>query len=114
MRRVGPARALGSVLEDAGAGTARLDRGGLTGVGRLTRRRNRLACGRVLVVGDAAGYEQPQLEAYCDCAAEEVSGEFSESEMQALTSQSPADTALQERMTQVTSTCSSRIKPNPD
>ena len=64
--------------------------------------------------GAPAGYEQPQLEAYCDCAAEEVSGEFSESEMQALTSQSPADTAFQERMTQVTSTCSSRIKPNPD
>lgn len=64
--------------------------------------------------GAPAGYEQPQLEAYCDCAAEQVSGEFSESEIQSLSHQSPADAALQERMTKVTGTCSSRIKPNPD
>lgn len=62
--------------------------------------------------GAPAGYEQPQLQAYCDCAAEEVSGEFNDDEMQAL-SGTTADKALQQRMTKITSVCSSRVKPNP-
>lgn len=58
VRGVGPVDGLGAVLAESGLEAPAVGRGGLRGVGNLTRRR-RAAAGRVLVVGDAGGYEQP-------------------------------------------------------
>jgi menaquinone-9 beta-reductase len=55
----GPAGAIERILGESGLGSARLGRGCLRGTDHLTRRRERLARGRVLVVGDAAGYVEP-------------------------------------------------------
>lgn len=63
------------------------------------------------IAGAPAGYEEPQLRAYCDCAATRVSEEFSEQELQAMSRQSPPDTALQQRLVKASSTCSGELKP---
>ncbi len=59
VRESGPSDALAGVLAEAGARPLDIPRGRLAGVGQLTRRRTRIAAGRVLVLGDAAGYVQP-------------------------------------------------------
>jgi hypothetical protein len=63
------------------------------------------------IAGAPAGYEEPQLRAYCDCAATRVSEEFSEQELQAMSRQSPPDAALQQRLVKASSTCSGELKP---
>jgi len=55
----GAAGAIAAVLAECGFGAPAFGRGGLRGVGQLTRRRASCGRGRVLVVGDAAGYVQP-------------------------------------------------------
>lgn len=59
VRERGPLGAIARVLGESGIEAPALERGALHGVGNLTRHRERVACGRVLVVGDAAGYVQP-------------------------------------------------------
>jgi 2-polyprenyl-6-methoxyphenol hydroxylase-like FAD-dependent oxidoreductase len=59
VRDAGPAGAIAAVLEECGLHEPVLDRQGIKGVGHLTRRRRRLAQGRVVVVGDAVGYVEP-------------------------------------------------------
>ncbi len=61
--------------------------------------------------GAPAGYEQPQLQAYCDCAADKVSREFSEAEVQAISRQSPPDAALQQRLVDASGNCAGKLKP---
>ena len=63
------------------------------------------------IAGAPAGYEEPQLRAYCDCAATKVSEEFSEAELHEMTRQSPPDTAMQQRLVNASSSCSSKLKP---
>ncbi|WAJ37076.1 hypothetical protein OU800_21105 [Pseudomonas sp. GOM7] len=61
--------------------------------------------------GAPAGYEEPQLRAYCDCAATKVSEEFSEEELEAMSRQSPPDQAMQQRLVKASSSCSGELKP---
>lgn len=63
------------------------------------------------IAGAPAGYEEPQLRAYCDCAATRVSQEFGEEELQALSPQSPPDKAMQQRLVKASSSCSGELKP---
>lgn len=58
VREAGPAGAIDAVLGESGLGPVTLGGARLRGVGNLTRRRA-ASSGRVLVVGDAAGYVQP-------------------------------------------------------
>lgn len=58
VREAGPSGAIAAVLAESGFEMPPIERGGLRGVGNLTRRR-RAGAGRVLAVGDAAGYVQP-------------------------------------------------------
>lgn len=62
------------------------------------------------VAGAPQGYGEAQLKAYCDCAADKVSAEFSEAELQALTQQSPPDPAMQQRLVTASSSCSDELK----
>jgi flavin-dependent dehydrogenase len=59
VRAAGPLGAIERALAESGIAAPALPRGSLCGAGPLTRRRARIASGRVLVVGDAAGYVQP-------------------------------------------------------
>lgn len=63
------------------------------------------------ITGAPAGYEEPQLRAYCDCAATKVSQAFSEEELQAMGRQSPPDPAMQQRLVTATGSCSGELKP---
>lgn len=63
------------------------------------------------IAGAPAGYEEPQLRAYCDCAATRVSQEFTEQELQAMSSQSSPDKAMQQRLVKASSSCSGELKP---
>lgn len=63
------------------------------------------------IAGAPAGYEEPQLRAYCDCAATKVSQEFSEAELQEISRQSPPDPAMHQRLVNASGSCSSKLKP---
>ena len=63
------------------------------------------------IAGAPAGYEEPQLRAYCDCAATKVSQEFSEAELQEISRQSPPDPAMQQRLVNASSSCAEKLKP---
>ena len=63
------------------------------------------------VAGAPAGYEDAQLKAYCDCAADKVSAEFSEAELQEMSRQSPPDPAMQQRLVKASSSCGEKLKP---
>lgn len=63
------------------------------------------------IAGAPAGYEEPQLRAYCDCAATKVSQEFSEAELQKISRQSPPDPAMQQRLVNASSSCAGKLKP---
>lgn len=63
------------------------------------------------VAGAPAGYEEAQLKAYCDCAADKVSGEFSEAELQEMSRQSPPDAVMQQRLIAATSSCGDKLQP---
>ena len=63
------------------------------------------------IAGAPAGYEEPQLRAYCDCAATKVSQAFSEQELQAMGRQSPPDPTMQQRLVTATGSCSGELKP---
>lgn len=63
------------------------------------------------VAGAPAGYEDAQLKAYCDCAADKVSAEFSEAELQEMSRQSPPDPAMQQRLVNASSSCGEKLKP---
>lgn len=63
------------------------------------------------IAGAPAGYEEPQLRAYCECAANKVSQAFSEEEMQAMSRQTPPDQAMQQRLVKASSSCSGELKP---
>jgi hypothetical protein len=63
------------------------------------------------IAGAPAGYEEPQLRAYCDCAATSVSKEFSEAELQEMSRQSPPDPTMQQRLVNASSSCGEKLKP---
>lgn len=63
------------------------------------------------IAGAPAGYEEPQLRAYCDCAATKVSQEFSEAELQEISRQSPPDPTMQQRLVNASSSCGEKLKP---
>lgn len=62
-------------------------------------------------VNGAQGEHTPaQLQAFCGCAADKVSSEFSEAEMQAMSRQSPPDPALQQRLVSASSSCGTHLQ----
>ncbi|GIZ12613.1 hypothetical protein [Pseudomonas sp. NCCP-436] len=61
------------------------------------------------VAGAPTGYQEAKLKAYCDCAADKVSAEFSESELQAMTRQSPMDPAMQQRLQKASGSCATKL-----
>lgn len=63
------------------------------------------------ISGAPAGHEEPQLRAYCECAATKISQEFSEQELQAMSRQSSPDQAMQQRLVKASSSCSGELKP---
>ncbi|UFQ97436.1 hypothetical protein [Pseudomonas wenzhouensis] len=63
------------------------------------------------IAGAPAGYEEAQLRAYCECAANKVSQAFSEEELQAMSRQTPPDPAMQQRLVNASSSCSGNLKP---
>ncbi|HBX55962.1 hypothetical protein [Pseudomonas sp. UBA2684] len=63
------------------------------------------------VAGAPQGHAASNLQAYCECAAEQVSSEFSQAEMQAMGGQAPADPTLQQRLAAASSSCSSTLQP---
>jgi len=63
------------------------------------------------VAGAPDGHATSNLQAYCECAADKVSSEFSEAEMQAMARQSPPDPAMQQRLVEASSSCDSKLKP---
>lgn len=62
------------------------------------------------VAGAPKGHDTSNLKAYCECAAEKVSGEFSEAEMQAMAAQSTPDAAMQQRLIAASAGCESNLQ----
>jgi len=62
------------------------------------------------VAGAPEGHDTSNLKAYCECAAEKVSAEFSEAEMQAMASQSTPDPAMQQRLIKASGSCESNLQ----
>lgn len=62
------------------------------------------------VAGAPDGHDTSNLKAYCECAAEKVSSEFSEAEMQAMARQSPPDPAMQQRLIKASSSCDNNLQ----
>jgi hypothetical protein len=55
-------------------------------------------------------HSQAQLRAYCECAATEVSSEFSEAELRELGRQSSPDPALRQRLIDASSSCEAQLQ----
>ncbi|SDI72893.1 hypothetical protein SAMN05216588_12327 [Pseudomonas flavescens] len=62
------------------------------------------------VKGAQSGHSKAQLTAFCDCAADKVSQEFSEAEMAEMGKQVPPDPALQKRLVTASSSCNAKLK----
>ncbi|WP_339525480.1 hypothetical protein [Pseudomonas sp. EA_35y_Pfl2_R111] len=61
------------------------------------------------VAGAPDGHATNNLTAYCECAAEKVSNEFSEADMQAMARQSPPDSAMQQRLIKASASCENHL-----
>lgn len=62
------------------------------------------------VAGAPSGYDQGQLKAYCECAAEKVSREFSPAELKEMSRQTPPDSALRQRLITASSSCNDKLQ----
>lgn len=62
------------------------------------------------VANAQSNHSAAQLQAYCECAADKVSKEFSEAEMQEINRQSPPDPALQQRLMEASSVCTATLQ----
>lgn len=62
------------------------------------------------IAGAPTGYDQSQLNGYCECAADKVSREFSAAELEEMSRQSPPDAALQQRLITASSSCSDKLQ----
>lgn len=62
------------------------------------------------VASAQSGHDKAQLQAYCECAADKISGEFSEAELQEMGRQTPPDPAMQQRLISASSSCSSKLQ----
>lgn len=62
------------------------------------------------VASAQSNHSKAQLQAYCECAADKVSGEFSEAELQEMGRQSPPDPALQQRLIDASSSCNAKLE----
>nr|WP_298145624.1 hypothetical protein [uncultured Pseudomonas sp.] len=55
-------------------------------------------------------HSQAQLRAYCECAATQVSSEFSEAELRELGQQASPDPALRQRLVDASSSCETHLQ----
>lgn len=62
------------------------------------------------MAGAPEGHDTNNLKAYCECAAEKVSGEFSEAEMQAMAGQATPDAAMQQRLIKASASCENKLQ----
>lgn len=62
------------------------------------------------VASAQSNHSKAQLQAYCECAADKVSGEFSEAELQEMGRQSPPDPVLQQRLIDASSKCNAKLQ----
>lgn len=62
------------------------------------------------VANAQSNHSAAQVQAYCECAADKVSKEFSEAEMQEMNRQSPPDPALQQRLVKASSSCNATLQ----
>ncbi|MHA6495023.1 hypothetical protein ACX0MV_17515 [Pseudomonas borbori] len=65
---------------------------------------------RECVASAQSDHSEAQLTAYCECAADKISSEFTEAELQAMGRQSPPDSALQQRLVNASSSCDSKLQ----
>ncbi|GGJ82965.1 hypothetical protein [Pseudomonas matsuisoli] len=62
------------------------------------------------VAGAQGSHGQGQLQAYCECAAEKVSAEFTEEEIKNMGSQGASDPAVRQRLMNASSSCNANLK----
>ena len=65
---------------------------------------------RECVASAQTDHSKAQLQAYCECAADKVSSQFSEAELQAMGRQSSPDPAIQQRLLQASSSCTGKLQ----
>ncbi|HZX18699.1 MAG TPA: hypothetical protein VFF22_17750 [Pseudomonas sp.] len=65
---------------------------------------------RECVASAPSDHSEAQLKAYCECAADKISSEFTEDELQAMGRQSPPDPELQRRLLNASSSCDSKLQ----
>ncbi len=65
---------------------------------------------RECVASAQSDHSKAQLQAYCECAADKVSTQFSETELQAMGRQSSPDPAMQQRLLQASSSCTAKLQ----
>ncbi|WP_372877237.1 hypothetical protein [Pseudomonas sp.] len=62
------------------------------------------------VAGAQASHSEEQLRAFCECAADKVSQEFSAAELEAMRSQTQPDPALQQRLVTASNSCNAKLQ----
>lgn len=62
------------------------------------------------VTGAQSSHSQKQLQAFCECAADKVSNEFSAAELEAMRNQSQPDPTLQQRLVTASSSCNTKLQ----
>jgi hypothetical protein len=62
------------------------------------------------VSGAQGSHGKEQLQSYCECAADKVSAEFSEEEIQNMGTQGASDPKVRERLMAASSSCNSNLK----
>jgi hypothetical protein len=62
------------------------------------------------VAGAQSSHSKERLQAFCECAADKVSSEFSEAELEAMRSQTQPDPALQQRLITASSSCNAKLQ----
>jgi hypothetical protein len=62
------------------------------------------------VAGAQSSHSKERLQAFCECAADKVSQEFSDAELEAMRSQSQLDPALQQRLVTASNSCNAKLQ----
>jgi hypothetical protein len=62
------------------------------------------------ITGAQASHSKEQLQAFCECAADKVSSEFSTAELEEMRSQSQPNPALQQRLVTASSSCNAKLQ----
>lgn len=62
------------------------------------------------IAGAQASHSKELLQAFCECAAEQVSREVSAAELEAMRSQSQPNPALQQRLVTASSSCNAKLQ----